>query len=150
MIMDTFTPSLSVLLCCNADLTQEQFLLFTLYWIMWVWGWRNALFNKMKTRFSRQNAKTLPPPPPPGYLETQGHLGVHRLQSSLKDIFTFFVVLPVTLKVNQSEEEVKKQNKNKGHLFDRRLPPHIWSHPPTCGIEEEDLSKLRSWEVYFD
>lgn len=44
------------ILFCNADLTQGQFFfLFTLshYWIMWVWGWRNVLFNKMKTHFSR-------------------------------------------------------------------------------------------------
>lgn len=44
----------------------------------------------------------------------------------------------------------KTNSQNKAHLFDRPLPPDIWSHPPTCGIEEEDLSKLRSWEVYFD
>lgn len=88
-----------------------------------------------------------------GYLET-----LHSLLSSrwrFKDILALFVVLHVALIANQSRgkkfpHEKKLRKKNKAHLFDRRLPPHIWSHPPTCGIEEEDLSKLRSWEVYFD
>lgn len=40
--------------------------------------------------------------------------------------------------------------KNKAHLFDRPLPPHIWSHSSPFGIGEEALAKLRSWEGYFD
>lgn len=60
-----------------------------------------------------------------GYLEIQGHLRVHQPWSSLKDIFYLFVVLSVTLKVNQSEEKLKKNPKTKRIcLTDAFLPTY--------------------------
>lgn len=59
-----------------------------------------------------------------GYLEI--HLRAHQLWSSLKDIFTFFVILYVPLKVIQSKEKLKKQST---FVWQTLSSPHMMSSP---------------------
>lgn len=118
--MDTLTPSLSVLLCCNADPTPAVLSTRNHCWIMWVWGWCNVLFNEMKTLFSRRIDNR--------QMRRQKHCFpyVPLLSQSPLDIWRYkvtwevgcasaalnFAILYVTLKVNGSGEEPKRKTKH--------------------------------------
>lgn len=129
---------------------------------MWVWVWRNVfcsvkwkhtwtgclVFNSLHF-FTSAVIYSLTFPSACGYLGIRGHPGVPHLWNNLKDFSSLYLFLLCCV-WHSKWVRAKTNSQNKAHLFDRPLPPHIWSHPPTCGIEEEDLSKLRSWEVYFD
>lgn len=135
------TPSLSVLLCYNADLTQQRFCSHVVIsglcgCVQWhkkitlqqtnriieneyTWTDKCTLFSGCE----RLTFFTLPSVT--GYLELQVHLRVHQLLSCLKYIFTFVLSCMWYSKWISA----KKKKQHKVHLFDRRLPTHIWSHP---------------------
>lgn len=150
MDRNPFTPSLSYLAALHI---WPKSCSHVTMGVMWLWTWRNVLSSRHNTwTHKHTGCQFLTFPPFTCHLVTRRlwYLRDTRSSNSSPALespqrhFNFCVVLNVTLEVNQS----RRLKSERTFVWQTPFSPHMSS--PACGTEEDNLSKLRSWEVYSD